>query len=78
MASLGARNWVLLTVSQTVSQNRAFDLFADSAKMLIRLKVRTGMVPEQGIELRPRAPLSKFKDPRIAHQAPDFQAFMFV
>ena len=57
MASLGARNWVLLTVSQTVSQNRAFDLFADSAKMLIRLKVRTGMVPEQGIELRPRAPL---------------------
>ena len=78
MASIGARTAVLLTVSQTVSQNRAFDLFADSAKILIRLKVRTGMVPEQGIELRPRAPLSKFKDPRIAHQAPDFQAFMFV
>ena len=78
MASLAARTAVLLTVSQTVSQNRAFDLFADSAKMLIRLKVRTGMVPEQGIELRPRAPLSKFKDPRTAHQAPDFQAFMFV
>ena len=56
MASLGARNWVLLTVSQTVSQNRAFDLFADSAKILIRLKVRTGMVPEQGIELRHKAP----------------------
>jgi hypothetical protein len=78
MASIGARTAVLLTVSQTVSQNRAFDLFADSAKILIRLKVRTGMVPEQGIELRPRAPLSKFKDPRIAHQAPDFQALPII
>ena len=34
-----------LAVSQTVSQNRAFDLFTDSAKILIRLKVRTEMVP---------------------------------
>ena len=58
MSSIGARNWVLLTVSQTVSQNRAFDLFADSAKMLIRLKVRTGMVPEQGIEPLSSAPFS--------------------
>ena len=78
MSSIGARTAVLLTVSQTVSQNRAFDLFADSAKILIRLKVRTGMVPEQGIELRPRAPLSKFKGPRIALQAPDFQASLFL
>jgi hypothetical protein len=30
------------------------------------------------VRVRPRAPLSKFKDPRTAHQAPDFQAFMFV
>jgi len=36
------------------------------------------MVPEQGIELRPRAPLSKFKDPRTAHQAPDFQALPII
>ena len=71
MVSIGARTAVLLTVSQTVSQNRAFDLFADSAKMLIRLKVRTGMVPEQGIELRPRAPLSKFKGPWTVVQVSD-------
>jgi hypothetical protein len=61
MSSIGARTAVLLTVSQTVSQNRAFDLFADSAKILIRLKVRAGMVPEQGIELRPRAPFPSSK-----------------
>ena len=61
MTSIGARILVLLTVSQTVSQNRAFDLFADSAKILIRLKVRTGMVPEQGIELCSRASLPSFK-----------------
>ena len=47
-----------LAVSQTVSQNRALDLFNDSAKVLIRLKVRTQVVPQEGIELRPRAPLS--------------------
>ena len=46
-----------LAVSQTVSQNRAFDLFTDSANILIRLKVRTQVVPQHGIELRPRAPL---------------------
>ena len=77
MSSIGTRTAVLLTVSQTVSQNRAFDLFADSAKILIRLKVRTGMVPEQGIEPLSSAPSPKFQDPRIAHQAPDFQAFIF-
>ena len=74
MASIGARTAVLLTVSQTVSQNRAFDLFADSAKILIRLKVRTGMVPEQGIEPLSSAPFPKFQGPRTAYQAPDFQA----
>ena len=42
-----------LAASQTVSQNRAFDLFADSAKLLIILKVRTQVVPQQGIELAP-------------------------
>ena len=57
-----------LAVSQTVSQNRAFDLFTDSAKILIRLKVRTQVVPQKGIELRPRAPLSKFKGPRTEIQ----------
>ena len=41
---------------QTLSQNRAFDLFADSAWILIRLKVRTHVVPLEGIEHRPRAP----------------------
>ena len=50
-----------LAVSQTVSQNRAFDLFTDSAKVLIRLKVRTQVVPQEGIELRPRAPLILIK-----------------
>ena len=58
MSSIGTRTAVLLTVSQTVSQNRAFDLFTDSAKILIRLKVRTGMVPEQGIEPLSSAPFS--------------------
>ena len=38
--------------SLAVSQNRAFDLFTDSAKILIRLKVRTEVVPVKGIELR--------------------------
>ena len=41
-----------------VGQNRAFDLFTDSAKILIRLKIRTEVVPQQGIELRPRAPFN--------------------
>ena len=40
-----------------VSQSRYFDLFTDFAKVLIRLKVRTQVVPQKGIELRPRAPL---------------------
>ena len=44
-----------LAVSQTVSQNKVFDLFTYSAKILIRLKVRTEVVPQQGIELRPWA-----------------------
>ena len=56
---LAARTKDLLTVSQTVSQNRAFDLSADSAKILIRLKVRTGLVPEQGIEPLSSAPISE-------------------
>ena len=51
-------------VGQTVSQKRAFDLFTDSAKILIRLKVRTEVVPQQGIELRPRAPFPQFQGPR--------------
>jgi hypothetical protein len=56
MASLAARKWDLLTVSQTVSQNREFDLSADSAKVLIKLKVRIQVVPVKGIELRHKAP----------------------
>ena len=35
------------------------------------------MVPQEGIELRPRAPLSKFKGPWAVVQGPDFQTFMF-
>ena len=34
-----------LPASQTVSQNKAFDLVFYFAKLLIRLKVRTEMVP---------------------------------
>ena len=67
----------LLAVNQTVSPNRAFDLFTDFAKILIRLKVRTEVVPQQGIELRPRAPFSQFRGPWTVVQAPDFQTFMF-
>ena len=64
-------------MSQTVSQNRAFDLFTDSAKVLIRLKVRTQVVPQYGIELRPRAPFPQFQGPRTVVQVPDFQTFVF-
>ena len=39
---LGPRS---VAVSQTDSQNRAFDLFTDSDKILIRLKVRIEVVP---------------------------------
>ena len=66
-----------LAVSQTVSQNRAFDLFTDSAKILIRLKVRTEVVPQQGIELRPRAPFSQFQGSRTVVQVSEFLKFMF-
>ena len=49
MLKRGSRNLVLgpwfLAVSQTDSQNRAFDLFTDSDKILIRLKVRIEVVP---------------------------------
>ena len=50
-----------LAVSQTVSQNREFDLLDDSAKILIRSKVRTKVVPQGGVELRPRAPFLLIK-----------------
>ena len=66
-----------LAVSQTVSQNRAFDLFTDSAKILIRLKVRTEVVPQQGIELRPRAPFPQFQVPRTVVQVYEFLKLTF-
>ena len=50
-----------LAVSQTVSQNKAFDLVCFFAKLLIRLKVRTEMVPVQGIEPPHPAPVSSFE-----------------
>ena len=43
-----------VAVSQTISQNKASDLFTDSAKISIRLEVRTEVVPGSGIELHPR------------------------
>ena len=42
-----------LAVIQTVSQNRAFDLFTDSARILIRLKVRTEVVPQKASNSAP-------------------------
>ena len=46
MASLAARTGELLTVSQTVSQNEAFDPITIFAKILSDLKVRAELVPE--------------------------------
>jgi len=44
---------------------------------LIRLKVRTEVVPEQGIEPPHPAPSSKFQGPWTVAQVTDFQTLMF-